>query len=189
MARKVLIEKASSTTKISTWDTSDTAKITVLSGDYSLKYNPNKDTLTLKPKDLGSASMEITFAELDNVYSTADLEEFTNYLLDNDFFNSASGGSGAYAMLIDSNVSGAYDIDWSKYNSWKLVLTGDTTLSDLNLPAVGYSKTITIKVTGAFVLTVPAAWDLPATYDGGLENLITVEYFEAGDYWSHILIK
>jgi hypothetical protein len=90
------------------------------------------------------------------------------------------------SLYIGEDISGTFGLDWSEHRTWLLTLTGNTTLVDKNLPPLGSTGVITIKVTGEFTLTVPAGWGLADTYDGTLDNHITVEYFIPDNYSSQI---
>ena len=59
----------------------------------------------------------------------------------------------------NTSVSGTYAIDLSKDNH-ELTLTGDTTLSAINLPTLGKTIVVTLYVssTVAETLTIPAGW-------------------------------
>jgi len=86
----------------------------------------------------------------------------------------------------DTNVTGTKDIDWDK-DTFNFTLTGNTTLTQSNLPTTGTTKTITIYTTGNFDLTLPASWDrVQGTYDSDLDNQIAVEYISPGNYWVSI---
>jgi hypothetical protein len=179
MARQVLIEKSSNTTRITMWDSTTPDDKTIISADYILKYNPKKDLLQLYPRETGVSLplLKMVFSELTEVYGTSDLEGFTNYLIDNDFFNSASGGSGAEEKVV-ADVSVTYDIDWASPNAmFVLTMTANTTFSDINLPSEPNSKVIEIILNGNYTATLPAYWEaLPSndSYLGTVRNHIVV---------------
>jgi len=86
----------------------------------------------------------------------------------------------------DTNVTGTKDIDWDK-DTFNLTLTGNTTLTQSNLPETNITKTITIYTTGNFDLTLPASWDrVQGSYDSDSDNQIVVEYISPGNYWVSI---
>lgn len=88
-------------------------------------------------------------------------------------------------LVENATVTGSYDIDWDN-DTWNLTLTGNTTLTESNLPTSGTnSKVITLYVTGNFSLTYPANWatNKIGTYDGTVDNQIIVEYIKSGEYW------
>ena len=86
------------------------------------------------------------------------------------------------------NVVSPHNINWY-YETHRISLSGNTTLTDSNLPTSGvYSKAITLYVDGDFTLTLPAAWQtyVTGTYDGTTINQIVVEYIKSGLYWVDI---
>ena len=90
---------------------------------------------------------------------------------------------------VDNSVSSSKDIDWSSYETFDYVVTGDTTFSESNLPTIGTNtKVITIYLTGDFVPTWPSNWEnnLTGNYDGLVLNQIVVEYISSGKYWMTI---
>lgn len=78
----------------------------------------------------------------------------------------------------DAAVTTTKNIDWGSYETFVYTMTGATTFSDTNLPAAGFSKTITLHMTGNFAPTYPAGWStyITGTYDGTVLNIIVVEY-------------
>lgn len=80
------------------------------------------------------------------------------------------GGSGdSFGVSIENNTTiGFYTIDWSAADNWELTLTGNTSLAQSNMPAVGKEKTITLYIQGDFALTIPIEWNVVGggTYDG-----------------------
>ena len=78
----------------------------------------------------------------------------------------------------DAVVTGTKNIDWNAYETFVYTTTGAVTLSDINLPASGKSKTITLHVTGDFAITYPTGWDvnISGQYFGTVLNTIVVEY-------------
>jgi len=87
----------------------------------------------------------------------------------------------------DATVTGTHDIDWNDDTHF-LTLTGNTTFTESNLPATGFTKTLTIYVSGDFTLAFPTNWDtnLTGTYDGTVLNQIVIEYIKANTYWATI---
>jgi hypothetical protein len=78
--------------------------------------------------------------------------------------------------VINATVTGTYAIDHNAGNDFKLTMTGATTFSDSNLPTGINTIELTIKLTGAFVPTFPAYWDvLGDTYNGTGWNFIAVQ--------------
>jgi len=88
-------------------------------------------------------------------------------------------------LVTNASVSGTYNINWSK-DTWDLILTGITTLTETNLPISGTNtKTISLYVTGNFALTYPAGWGTKmfGTYNGTILNQIVVEFRSTSNYW------
>lgn len=87
-------------------------------------------------------------------------------------------------LITDTSVTGTYEIDWSK-KIFRLTLTGNTTFTEIKLPAEGYGKTITIQVSGNYTLTYPAGWTayITGSYSGtAIINTIVVQNFGSGLY-------
>lgn len=84
-------------------------------------------------------------------------------------------------------VTGTHDIDWN-YETHYLTLTGNTTFTESNLPAIGKTKIITLYMTGSFTPTWPTNWvdNLQGSYNGSVLNQITIEYIKSGVYWMAI---
>jgi len=81
-------------------------------------------------------------------------------------------------IITNASVSGTYNIDYSAGDVWRLTLTGNTTLTESNLPASGKTKTINLQVNGNFSLTYPAGWTgfITGSYIGTSPlNTITVQ--------------
>jgi len=87
-------------------------------------------------------------------------------------------------LVTNSATTGVYNLDYS-FDTWNLILTGNTTFTESNLPAAGKTKVISIYVTGNFILTFPAGWsgNIKGAYVGTLKNQIVVEYLSTGIYW------
>jgi len=103
----------------------------------------------------------------------------------NDVYDKIESIGGNDVLVENATVTGSYDIDWDN-DTWNLTLTGNTTLTESNLPTSGTnSKVITLYVTGNFSLTYPANWatNKIGTYDGTVDNQIIVEYIKSGEYW------
>jgi len=87
-------------------------------------------------------------------------------------------------LITNASVTGSYNIDW-KNDVWDLTLTGNTTLTESNLPAIGKTKTISLNVSGNFTLSYPSDWTdfISGVYDGVASlNTITIQYFGTGKY-------
>jgi hypothetical protein len=90
----------------------------------------------------------------------------------------------AEKLVTNATVTGSYGIDWSN-DVWDLTLTGNTTLTESNLPASGKTKTITLNISGNFTLTYPSGWTSKITgaYSGTATlNTITIQYYGSGKY-------
>jgi len=87
-------------------------------------------------------------------------------------------------LTVNATTTGTYNLDWSK-DTWDLILTGNTTFTESNLPASGKTKVISLYVTGSFTLTLPSGWstNVIGTYDGSVLNQIVVEYISTGKYF------
>lgn len=85
--------------------------------------------------------------------------------------------SGSNISIENTSVSGAYNIDWNESSNWELVLIGNTTISESNLPLIGTEKTITIYIIGDFSLSLPAEWVVSGggVYDGLNGSQIVVQ--------------
>jgi hypothetical protein len=87
-------------------------------------------------------------------------------------------------LVTDTNVTGTFDIDYIN-DTWDLILTGNTTFTESNLPIAGITKVLSLYVTGDFALTYPSNWtnSILGTYDGTVLNQIIVEYRSTGNYF------
>jgi len=85
------------------------------------------------------------------------------------------------------NVSSAQVIDWEAYETWDYVQTAAVTFTESNTPATGFSKTITVYISGNFTPVIPASWTVKTgTYDGTADNQYVVEWVKSGKVWCHI---
>ena len=85
------------------------------------------------------------------------------------------GGGEIYIQNI--SVSGGYTVDFN-VDTHRLTLTGNTTFSEINLPALGFSKTITLHINGNFGVVFPASWTqyISGVYNGTAPlNTIVIE--------------
>lgn len=98
-------------------------------------------------------------------------------------------GTDVYRMdkYVGATVSATYSVDWL-IDKHHIVMTGNTTLSQVNTIPDGYSKTINLFVSGNFTLTLPSAWttNLSGTYSTTKLNKITVDYIRPNLYWAKI---
>ena len=85
------------------------------------------------------------------------------------------GGGEIYIENI--SVSGGYTVDFD-IATHRLKLTGNTTFTEINLPPVGFSKTITLHINGNFGVVFPASWTqyISGAYKGTAPlNTIVIE--------------
>ena len=85
--------------------------------------------------------------------------------------------SGGEIYIKNISVSGGYPIDFN-VDTHRLTLTGNTTFSEINLPPVGFSKTITLHINGNFGVVFPASWTqyISGAYKGTATlNTIVIE--------------
>ena len=85
------------------------------------------------------------------------------------------GGREIYIENI--SVTGGYTVDFN-VDTHRLTLTGNTTFSEINLPPVGFSKTITLHINGNFGVVFPASWTqyISGAYKGTAPlNTIVIE--------------
>ena len=93
-------------------------------------------------------------------------------------------GSIPYASdtdLLSENltVTNTQEVNWS-FDTFRYILTGACTFSDINLPQVG-AKEITIYLSGNFTPTFPSGWNAntKGTYVGTVLNKIVIEYVKS----------
>jgi hypothetical protein len=72
-------------------------------------------------------------------------------------------------VLPQTNITGSYALNWSLYEVWDLILTGNSTLTNSNLVN---GKTIKILISGSFTLNLTAFNSVKGTYNGAIKNLI-----------------
>jgi hypothetical protein len=89
---------------------------------------------------------------------------------------------------LTQSINGTYNIDWNEYSNWDLTLTGNTTLTQTNIPTTATEKTITIYVIGDFALTLPNEWVIKngGTYDGVNGSQIVVQSWDNGNFYTVI---
>lgn len=82
-------------------------------------------------------------------------------------------------LEIVSSVATTQDVDWNKTTK-EYTLTADTTLTDINLPS--YPQTMSIHITGEFVLTLPSYYNITGMtdYDGTVWNILVLDYYNDG---------
>jgi len=106
----------------------------------------------------------------------------TKKVLSSEFLSSEDNNS------LTQSISGTFNIDWDAYSNWDLTITGNTTLTQTNIPTTGKEKTITIYVVGDFALTLPTEWVVKngGTYDGVNGSQIVVQIWNNGRYYTVI---
>lgn len=93
-----------------------------------------------------------------------------------------AGSQDGDKLVEDAAVATTYEIDYAEAAVWDLIMTADTTFSEINLPNSGYSKTITIRLQGDFLPSFPANWGIDGQYVAQSVNNIVVQYIKSGVY-------
>lgn len=91
-------------------------------------------------------------------------------------------------IVIATGVTGTYVIDWLN-DTYDLTLTGNTTFTEINLPASGRrTKTLNITISGNFTPTFPAGWNVNVIgiFKTGELNDINVKFISTGKYFVNI---
>ncbi len=86
-------------------------------------------------------------------------------------------------VLTASSVNGTYKCDLNAYTRWILTLTGNTKLNFTNMIADDETITITMNITGNFILEFPSWLKISPysdLYDGNKFNRITIEIGKGG---------
>ena len=99
----------------------------------------------------------------------------TNFLRADGTWTTPPGGGEIYIENI--SVSGGYTVDFN-IDTHRITLTGNTTFTEINLPPVGFSKTITLHINGNFGVVFPASWTqyISGAYNGTAPlNTIVIE--------------
>lgn len=106
----------------------------------------------------------------------------TKKVLSSEFLSSEDNDS------LTQSITGTFNIDWNAYSNWDLTITGNTTLTQTNIPITGKEKPITIYVVGDFALTLPTEWVVKngGTYDGVNGSQIVVQIWNNGRYYTVI---
>ena len=119
--------------------------------------------LVVAPEELilveeNSVKEEIDISgKLDKV-STAGVERVYIINADGSQGTKATSEFGGREIYIENiSVSGGYTVDFN-VDTHRLTLIGNTTFSEINLPPVGFSKTITLHINGNFGIVLPASW-------------------------------
>lgn len=106
----------------------------------------------------------------------------TKKVLSSEFLSSEDNDS------LTQSINGTFNIDWNAYSNWDLTITGNTTLTQTNIPTTGKEKTVTIYCIGDFALTLPTEWEIKngGTYDGVNGSQIVVQIWNNGQYYTVI---
>ena len=106
----------------------------------------------------------------------------TKKVLSSEFLSSEDNNS------LTQSISGTFNIDWDAYSNWDLTITGNTTLTQTNIPITGKEKPITIYVVGDFALTLPTEWVVKngGAYNGVNGSQIVVQSWNNGQYYTVI---
>jgi len=106
----------------------------------------------------------------------------TKKVLSSEFLSSEDNDS------LTQSITGTFNIDWNAYSNWDLTITGNTTLTQTNIPTTGKEKTITIYVVGDFALTLPTEWVVKngGAYNGVNGSQIVVQSWNNGQYYTVI---
>ena len=152
----------------------------LISGITKYFFSKNDTLLNLRTEQ---GTNQVTYKYLISTLVDSTDTPFASLVALEDFLSEnlggSSGGSGVASEGIsieNTNVSGSYDIDWSLASNWELTLTAATTLTESNLPSVGFEKTITLYVSGDFAFTLPIGWVVVSgVYDGVNGSQIVVQ--------------
>ena len=101
-----------------------------------------------KITELNSVNLPLTGSEEIPIVQNGETKKVVSNVFLSDF-NSDS---------LTQSINGTYNIDWEEYSNWDLTLTGNTTLTQTNIPTTATEKTITIYVQGDYALTLPTEW-------------------------------
>lgn len=78
-------------------------------------------------------------------------------------------------------------IDWMAYETWVFIQTAAIIFTEVNPPPVGFTKTITVYVDGAFQPVMPVGWTIKSgIHDTAKDNQYVVEWIKAGKVWVDI---
>ncbi len=92
-----------------------------------------------------------------------------------DWLSLGLGDDGYGTRIENAAVTGTYNLDHDAGTDWLLTLTGDTTLTETNLPTGTNTTEFVIYLTGEYAFTPPATWTVIGdTYNGAIWNLLAV---------------
>jgi hypothetical protein len=132
---------------------------------------------------------EIKYIDLDDGSGDLDLRDRTSQLK-----NDGENGVDPFITASDinrlndvGNVATAQVIDWSAFETWDYIQTAAVTFTEIGTPPIGFTKTITVYISGNFTPVIPASWLVKSgAYDGAKENQYVVEWVKSGKVWAHI---
>lgn len=102
-----------------------------------------------------------------------------------------SGNPNYHDIKIHGSVSGTVDIDWGQFGCHTITATDAITFTNSNTPAAGKGKTITMYVTGDFVLTSASGWIIDVnsdSYDGTKLNRYVLEWISSSEIRVNITV-
>ena len=139
----------------------------------------NADNTSDADKPISTAAQTALNNKLDKV-TTVDVEKVYIKNADGTQGVKATSEFGGRQIYIENiSVSGGYTVDFDTATH-RLTLIGNTTFTEINLPPVGFSKTITLHINGNFGVVFPASWTqyISGAYKGTAPlNTIVVEAF------------
>ena len=175
-------------------NTSDVDKPISTATQVALNDKLDKSTTpsSVYTTDAGGLQVMKPLSDFKDVLDFADFDAFPTtgetgkiYLALDTNFTYRWGGSayvqigGREIYIQNISVSGGYTVDFN-VDTHRLTLIGNTTFSEINLPALGFSKTITLHINGNFGVVFPASWTqyISGAYKGTATlNTIVVEAF------------
>jgi len=124
---------------------------------------------------------------LDIPTATSDLTNDSNFIPDapadgkryERINNSWSEKNYIGVALENTTATGTVNLDLDTFETYELTLTGNTTITVTNTPAVGETvvKNVAITSTATETLTLPVSWNVYGTYaDDGTRNLLTINF-------------
>ncbi len=131
-----------------------------------------------KISELNSVSLPLTGTEEIPIVQGGE----TKKVLSSEFLGSEDNDS------LTQSITGTFNIDWNAYSNWDLTITGNTTITETNIPIANKEKTITIYIVGDFALLLPTQWVVKngGVYDGVNGSQIVVQSWNNGQYYTVI---
>ena len=146
-----------------------TTKVPIVGGKIPTEYLPTYVDNVLEFANL--ASLPAT-GETGKIYVALDTNK--TYRWTGSAYVQIGGGE---IYIENISVSGGYTVDFN-IDTHRIKLTGNTTFTEINLPPVGFSKTITLHINGNFGVVFPASWTqyISGAYNGTAPlNTIVIE--------------